>query len=206
MTTFIGRFVRFDHGDCGLRSPIRWEGLTPAGPDVRTTMFAAIPRSSSDGSNRRPRGARRSSARPVGGTLSRGRRPSRSAVSRPVGSTRGTRTGRSTSTLRRRTPPSGVPTRTPLTSVSPFVRLLVLGSLALVGASIVMVSVSGGSFAPFVSALAGYVLAAVADATDRRRCDRLDVSDRLMSAVALRFIALAVAVVCAYFAARAAAL
>ena len=59
---------------------------------------------------------------------------------------------------------------------------------------------------PFVVALAGFVLAAVADGVDRRRCDQLMVSDRMMSAIALQFVAIPVAVVAAYFAARAAAL
>ena len=87
-------------------------------------------------------------------------------------------------------------------------KMLTLASLAFVASSIVMVSVSFSApgNAPFASALVGFVLAAMADAVDRRRCDRLGVSDRMLSAVALWVVALVVAVVCAYLAARAAAL
>ena len=93
-------------------------------------------------------------------------------------------------------------------SISLLAKLLVLMSLAFVVASMLALVVSFGSVTnvPFGSALAGFVLAAVADAMHRVRCDRLNVSDRYLSAVALRFITLLVAVVCAYSAARGAAL
>ena len=128
----------------------------------------------------------------------------------------GSRSGRSASSRRRGTPAgSSRRGRPPVedysdvesSSVLP-AKLLVLGSLAFVVASILALVVSFGSATsvPFGSALAGYVLAALANAMHRVRCDRLRVSDRFLSAVALQFVTLLVAVVCAYSAARGAAL
>lgn len=93
-------------------------------------------------------------------------------------------------------------------SVTLPVKLLVLMSLAFAVASILALAVSFGSatIVPLGSALAGYVLAALADAMHRVRCDRLNGSRRRLSAVALRSITLLLAVVCAYSAARGAAL
>ena len=92
--------------------------------------------------------------------------------------------------------------------MSPLARLLVVGSFGLVVASIVLVSTSRGSSTDlaFLVALVAFVVAATADAMDRRRCDRFGFSDRLRSAIFLWRGALVMGVVSAYFSASAAAL
>lgn len=116
--------------------------------------------------------------------------------------------GASLETSRKHAPTPRVSSRVTISEVTLPARVLTLTSLAFLVASIILVSVSVSApgNAPFVLAMVGFALAAMADALDRRRCDRLGVSDRLLSAAVLQVTALVTAIVCAYLVARAAAL
>lgn len=137
-----------------------------------------------------------------------GRRPRSTVVSRPGTSTSRREGRRPTGGSRRGRPPlTSYPTVDP-SNATLLARLWVLLSFALLISSIVtlVVSIDSTSYVPFVSALLSFGFAAIAGTMHRVRCDKLNVSDRFLAAVVLRFIALVVAVVCAYFVARAAAL
>lgn len=137
-----------------------------------------------------------------------GKRPSSSVAQRPSNSTSRASARRRTFDSKRGRPPlTNYPTVDP-SRASLLARPLVLLSFALLVSSIVTltISIDSSSYVPFVSALLSFGFAALSEAVHRVRCDKLNSSDRFLAAAVLRVIALWVAVICAYFVARAAAL